>query len=882
MPPPLTQGQLVGISIACAVVVLATGLAVTLVLAKRNTPKQTSSAPVAPPINPAGTSVRPVQTKTCSPVTVAGNKFTPVTCTKTSDCTGCVEYTDMANAYTCVPVGGGNNMVDASGQLVHPLVVHYTIPDSVPAKTCSGHGTRNSDGTCVCDKGYSGDKCNVIAYPISTPGAYCLPAYAQSCADATTDSVLVNTAGGKGGQFACQCKPEYETLFTQTVEGGPCDQPLVCGGGVQQPNQTMHAPQLYSVATGFDRQGNVQFDKQPVIANRLTSATSPTVTCYVPVSPATAVTVPGGVAYTQAHVVQEDADPRCHYEQASNYCESQIDASYKVVVRGSNKPGDPLLTRAYPFYYPPVPPGLQRCPDGYSGDNTPSKPCTSNDGKVLQFQPPLHPCCANAPQADLFSSFCLSAKKDTLNDANYGSDWYTSVFTEEGEWNGHFTCMADLKYARVKVDDKVHPVTSPDVIKQPHFRWQTVAPYADPLQSTPQRQVMVQPLSDVNCLGATFASRNSLATMPSNCNGGSQGKCDALKGHMQVPWDGSTDNGLFDKNGAPWFMTDKTQPSPPTPTFGGQCSCDGLTYAGNRQIPAMAGYMSQNTGDTNWWQCVSDRCATAETPRGHLYNGAGADFSRPRCVCDSAENAQTGAGPTDSHTTYISFRPENEFPTCVRDPCNPYGYHTSATVKCSANDDCSGVCKKNKCYYKQVENSKSCKYDSDCTVVNTQTPGVCDAASGKCVYQDPQRADAYCKTDDDCSNGVCSNVQYVPELQPDGTWKTRQSGTCSGGCVCNVDAVQQREFSTPLGFTCKKRCDVYPCINGGTGCRVDPATGEQSCTCKPCFHGETCEKTTVASHKGEFCIPGTPDGEYNSCCEGTCQRSFGGEVYKCQ
>ena len=878
MPPALTQGQLVGVSIACAVVVLAAGLTITLVLAKRNSPKASTTQPVAPPVNPDSNTVKPVQTKTCSPTSMSTSaNFKPVTCNKTSDCTGCVEYTDIANAYTCVPVGGGNNMVNASGQLVHPLVVNYTIPDSVPLKTCSGHGTVNSDGTCKCDDGYTGDKCNVISYPIAKPGSYCLPAYAQSCAGPTTDSVLVNTAGGKGGQFACKCKPEYEALFTQTVEGGPCDQPLVCGGGAQQLNATMKAPQLFSVATGFDSNGNVKFDKQPVVANRLTSATAPDVTCYVPVSPPSAVALPGSVPYQEAHVVYADADPRCNYQEASNYCESQIDASYKVVVRGSNKPGDPLRTRAYPFYYPPVPPALQRCPDGYTGNNTTSNPCMK-DGKVLQIQPPLHPCCKDAPQADLSSPFCTSSKKDTLSDANYGSDWYTSVFTDDGEWNGYFTCMADLKYARVKVDGVVQPVTSPDVLKHPHFKWKSVAPYADPLQPT----VQVNGVDDVNCLSATFASRNSLSNMPSNCNGSSKNKCDALAGTMQVPWDGNVDNALFNKDGQPWFMSDKTMPAPPQATFGGQCACDGHTFGGgDRQVPQMPGYMSQNTGDSNWWQCVPDQCATPETPQAHLYTGVGADFSRPRCVCDSGQTAASGVGPTDSHTTYISFRPENEFPTCVRDSCNPYGYHSSATVKCSVNDDCSGVCKKNKCYYKQVENSRSCKYDSDCTVVNSQTPGVCDTASGKCVYQDPERSASYCKTDDDCSNGVCSNVQYVPELQPDGTWKTSQSGTCSGGCVCNVDAVQQRDFGSVLGFTCKKRCDVYPCINGGKDCRIDPVSGEQSCTCRPCFYGEMCEKTMVASHRGEFCIPGTPAGQYNSCCEGTCKQS-GTDTYKCQ
>jgi hypothetical protein len=874
----LNQGQLIAISVSCAVVILVVGLVVTLVLTQRASAKSKDGGAVVPPVNPDAP-IQPVRTQICAPFSTARNDFQLVPCDSQAKCNGCVEFTDVSSQYSCVAVTGGNGMVTSAGQLVHPLEVTFKVPPSSPPKSCYGHGKLNKDGTCKCDDGYSGENCNITRMAVTTPGSYCLPAYAQVCDTATTESVLVNEAGGKGGQYECQCKPEYKGMFTQAVQGGPCDVPLICDAASPQLESNLEDVKMYSVyANKYDSQGDPLFVQQPVFTNKVAAPGAPTVECVAQVTPPSdgceGVDAAHCKPYKQA-VVAPDADPTCQPVLRSNKCTSSFATKNDtqgmlLTIRGSNKPGDPLKKRVYPAYYPPVPPALQRCPDGYLGNNTPSSPCHKKEdkSKVLKFKPSIESKCVDDSQVV------------NVNDpASYGPDWYDAVFTDDGEWNGYFTCMADLTTARVLVNG------TDTAVQDDAMKWATVKG---------------RTVNEVDCNEGKFSTwrmRGKKESDPPSVYCRGKSGCLGVKGFQHPEWDGYQNGDLMDGDGNPWFAVNGTSAALPRPTFGGQCSCQGVTYREGVKdgkpvlvpTPMAPGYMMQNTGTENWWSCLVDTCWTPETPEGHLQQDGDATFTHPHCECNSGKES---AGLP--YSTHMSYRPTGQSPTCVRDSCNPGGVRTTSDLFCSPNDTvnkCQGVCySDNRCY---IQTGNSCKDDSEC--VNKVTPsltGVCkkgkdeegkEEEKGMCMYKDPDRASSHCDGDGDCSYGLCTNMVTLQVRQSNGAVVPITQGTCSGGCACDIEYVQRPDQSTPLGYTCKKRCEVTPCVAANTKepCSVNRETGEQVCVCKsPCFEQPRCARGNNMSQLGERCFdkwyPAPKDytGPYGFCCEGTCGEGF--------
>lgn len=826
--PELTQAQLVGIAVSCAVVILAVGLTVTLVLAKKRAVQPAAPSSVVPPPNPDAP-LRPVQPLTCAPTAATLKQFQLQPCDTQQQCTGCKEYTGPESVYNCVAVTGTNNMVDAAGNLVHPLTVSFAQPAD-PAQPCSGQG-KVVDGKCVCNPGLSGEQCNLISQTITTPGTYCLPQTAQLCNTPTSQSVAFNSATGKGAEYACECKQEYAGMFAQAVEGGVCDQPLVCGNDTVQLERDM-TPKLYDVFTHKNADGEPQFERREVYTNRLTAAPGAGKAqrlkafedCFVKVDPPKQVSAPGSKPYMEAHV-SSSADPTCQPSVFSNLCIATANITKQlksdVVLRGSGRPGDPLKTRVYPPFYRPVPPGLQRCPDGYAGSNTLNDRCRKQVGGNVEYLM-FRPCQPSAKDSSVLE--CTDAVE--------------AVFDSEGEWNGYFTNMKELKLGRVVLPDK-QEVAATDI------QWNTVSTNAVPDVSC-----------DNNDVWLTRTTEEAVAR--GNC---ATASCSSAFGLRAKQWDGTLFGDLFNAERVPWFAAGPYTIGSPSPDYGGQCDCRGVTYmaspsTGRLDDVALApGYLANNSNSDTWWQCVRDTCQTGATPHGRL--DPDASLTAPACLCTDGSGSSVAP-----FKTYMSYKPEGQSPTCVQDPCNPDGHKTTTQIGCFSNDDCGGVCHRDnhKCFF----NSRTpCTDDSECVALGARVKGVCDVKGTKtCLFQDPERANSHCDTDSDCSYGVCTNLS-VKNLVRQGGVETFTMGTCSGGCVCDIEAVQRTDATNPLGFVCKQRCATTPCVASNTrNCQVDRATGEQVCDCRACFSGDKCQTGSLSTTIDKYTFPLLTTGEY--------------------
>jgi len=287
------------------------------------------------------------------------------TCTKQSDCAACSE-----TPTSCIVVGDQAG-VNEQGTLTHPVTVNIAVAESTEA-ACSGHGKRDSfTNTCVCDgtwdeRGhcapntvcYTGSNCEVATFSIDTAGQYCLPSYLNHCDPYTSDTVLTNNSGNNT-EWSCACKPSMAGLFVQKVEGGNCNVQIACG-----------APLGVEASVNVGTLTDPVFETRVVYPNRLTSyldETSAQEPCVYKTS---------GNENGVVHGPAPDADPTCRPRVYTNKCTINTGGGNTQVIRGSNMPGDPLLTRVSPPFYAPVPPGLNTCPDGWSGRGTLSNPCT--------------------------------------------------------------------------------------------------------------------------------------------------------------------------------------------------------------------------------------------------------------------------------------------------------------------------------------------------------------------------------------------------------------------------------------------------------------------------------------------------------------------------
>lgn len=827
-----------------------------------------------------GVPVNPLTKLMCSPLTPEYTGLVP--CTKQGTCARCTEFTDPQSAYSCATVYSGNGALNADGTLKEPKKITFNVPPTIAA--CSGHGEKQADGSCKCEPNFTGLACDTYTLEIQKPGSFCLPAYAMQCDSPTSMSVYTNYNTGSGGQYTCACKPEYVGQFVQATNGGLCDTPLICNAAAPQLNATQTAPLQYAVQSGTALDGSPMFTPQPVYTNRVASFDIYNPEPCVSKTVTTLNTKP--VPYKEVNVAL-DADPTCKPYLESNLCVAVGQAGTEVRVRGSNRPGDPLKTRASPPFYPPVPPSLRRCPDGFTGDNTPSTPCKDSTGKVLQFKP-------------LTKSYCRNpAELTAATPRTYGTAWFSSVFDADKEWSGNFTCLHDLRNAKARVGDTG---TEVDVSTMP---WTTLN--GDTA------------LSEVKCMASynesKWAARGEYnATTQSyplsgNCIGPS---CAGVQGSRVRTWDGDRDGPLVNDNGSPWFALPQTPGTLPQPSFGGQCDCSGkafrnaalqgttcvsnkckylvgdplaylndtpcTTAADCTQVPTPMVALRDNPegGADAWWSCGADPCWSPQTPLSTLDTS---DPKFPVCTCI----AGSGGSNTTPITSYISYRPKGAMPQCIPDPCNPYGFLNKSKIMCSSDTGCAGKCFSNRCHYPVSADAQTCTTDAQCNALSyAANSGRCVAvtlADGTqkkvCAYEDVDRAAAgtYCSADADCSYGRCTTTGSDANGLP-------IERTCTGGCACAKGAVQVTQDENPVGFTCKPRCEYTPCQNGAV-CSID-ANGQQTCACPKCYTGDKCQYSSNDSRLGEPCNylfvagatwkpPFYPTTETGRCCEGTCQ-----------
>jgi hypothetical protein len=333
-----------------------------MILSKKHVPDPSSAAsrviPSPPPQSKLkGVDLPDVPKSSCFPTSDAfvGLKQ----CSTQNDCLSCSE-----SPTSCVAVGAGSGEeVGEDLVLRNPVTVNVALTSTEP---CSGHGSVDDSGQCVCDGEwedgtcvsaacFKGDSCEQAEFTVTSAGQFCLPSYMGQCDEFTSDTVLSTDANGDT-TWTCRCKQEMAGLFTQSVEGGSCDLELACGAPI-----------------GVEAMVNVGsvtaplYEQQTVFPNRITSHSDARYG-FDPCAYKTQV--------KDGDVVPDDmADPTCVPRLYSNKCTINTGKATQVI-RGSNMPGDPEIRRASPPFYKPVPLGFNACPDGWDGAGTESSPCT--------------------------------------------------------------------------------------------------------------------------------------------------------------------------------------------------------------------------------------------------------------------------------------------------------------------------------------------------------------------------------------------------------------------------------------------------------------------------------------------------------------------------
>ena len=349
-------------------------VAVTIALlqvSKKGQVKSTSGniIPSPPPKSKLKTVTQTLPSAPCLPTS---EQFTGLReCSSQNDCSTCSE-----TPTSCVAVDS----------LARPVQVSVALPPS--DLECSGHGTRNAEGQCVCDGDrqdgvctsdacFRGESCEFGEFTVASTGQYCLPAYLGKCNEFTSDTVLSVDSQGRT-TWTCRCKQSMAGVFTQSVEGGDCDIQVACGAPV--------GVQAYVNKGSLD---NPMFEMDTVYPNRLTShldkvhGSEPCV--YKTVKQPDRRDRDGTVHRGQVWP-DPDADPTCIPRLYSNKCTVSTGGGNTQVIRGSGMPGDPEIQRVSPPFYTPVPPQLNTCPDGWTGEGTRANPCTDGTTHFSIFE----------------------------------------------------------------------------------------------------------------------------------------------------------------------------------------------------------------------------------------------------------------------------------------------------------------------------------------------------------------------------------------------------------------------------------------------------------------------------------------------------------------
>ena len=606
------------------------------------------------------------------------------------------------------------------------------------------------------------------------------------------------------GRWSCECK--FPSVFTSSVPGASCTVPIGCGAQVPQSDST-GAPILFSRYAGDDTStGETRpvFTDGYVYPNRVTSRNAAaTEPCVVPVM-ATTVEVDVG--------------------------------------------------KSEPFKYTTYVPSARSDPTCHARTYTNECRVLSNDGTVFQtirgsgnpgdpvrrrvspaFFVPVPPGLQRCPD-NWFGHGTAASPCQPTRDAGDGTEKLV-MFDDAGDWNGLFTRIDDVR--RYKRPSGSTPATYGEL------KWKTVNEDQGPL-------------GDPDCIGGTFSTYDDTFDLahqdffadPQYCVTNLAGdKCLAATGFRYRAWQETVDGPLAE---------------------GAKCTCDGFAVSSNVNGVVTSNMREAAGADddtSSRWVCAADSCADPRTsPRGKF------NASTNECDCPPFNTGDTAEAGHFPFKTSIPWAAAHEAASCLADPCNPGGFASRATdvlssnasdgTKCGAQFGCMDD---DRCY---IKSSYTCTLDAEC-VGKTSTGG-----ASRCFKSpDPKEKDKYCyykdmsraKAGTVCNHGVYMETTKCPECAL-GKLYDATSLKCTPYCVCDKNYEQVEDASSPIGYTCKKKCEGDGvCANNGA-CLLDESTGAYTCACTSCWTGATCGKFPTTGKPGDACT------KNKECCSGKCKK----------
>lgn len=882
-----------GLPIGTFVILLVAVMITLLVISKKRImTHEKSSDRVVPSLPPeqlkGGIAVQQQPKAPCLPTS---DQFTNLKqCSTQFDCNSCSE-----TPTSCVTVGSQGEVEDDL-TLKKPVTVNVAITST---EDCSGRGTRdettgkcvcdgewNEDGECVSGACFKGDSCELGEFAISKAGQYCLPSYLGKCNEFTSDTVLTTDSSGRT-TWTCRCKQELAGVYTQSVEGGSCDVQVACGApvGVQK---------LVNVGT----LEQPQYEEKTVYPNRITSHSDETYGS----EPCAYKT-----QNKDGNIVPDDqADPTCIPRLYSNKCTITTGGGNTQVIRGSGMPGDPEIKRASPPFYAPVPPGMNVCPDGWSGKGTPSNPCTDGTNSFAIFTDNGREwllgrrCDRLVGKWDVRRNDDLVPITHTMETQtlfkfdgvdNEGYNWYSSDMTDPDgiptlemgfleESNGNGERITYVKF-RARIAWTAGKSNLYDAWSQPLGGGEEGS-YENPVAIAIGEGECLSP-EDYSIDGELYVN-GVHKTFSLKVNGLSHHPPVGSLAELKSWW--STYNG-----GAWWgvntveisdvrcleavfeegYVATASEPESKV-CVDSECT-SGLgwrkkAWDGNEDGPLVNENHEPHwvTGGSYGGQCSCDgesqipsyvqsdtdtpetwwSCKGDTCPTAQFPNGKYNESSQ-KCECDGSDTNVMTQIPFNNG---MNYKHPNTPATCVKDPCNPMGVNVnSAEVKCESESDCGGVCMENQCY---IPSSTLCRTDLECSnqmfgvsqnVAKCIIPDGSEDGMGTCATLDFQRARM---------GSTCTTDEHCSLGACTGE---EGSKTCTGGCACSSGYHQESDGGlSPLGFTCKDDC-IGKCKNGGT-CVHLPEGGTE-CRCTPYYGGETCE-TPLCAREMEYCDANIP------------------------